>query len=68
MNAQVTRYFKKWSVYLGAENITGSRQHEAIIAADDPFGPYFDGSMIWGPVHGRKLYAGFRFALDRREN
>ena len=68
MNAQVTKYFKKWSVYLGAENITGSRQHEAIIAADDPFGPYFDGSMIWGPVHGRKLYAGFRFALDRPEN
>ncbi len=68
MTAQVTRYFKKWSVYLGAENITGSRQHDAIIAADDPFGPYFDGSMIWGPVHGRKLYAGFRFAIDRPEN
>ncbi len=68
MNAQVTRYFKKWSVYIGAENITGSRQHDAIIAADDPFGPYFDGSMIYGPVHGRKLYAGFRFALDRPQN
>lgn len=68
MNAQVTRYFRKWSVYIGAENITGSRQHDAIIAADDPFGPYFDGSMIYGPVHGRKLYAGFRFALDRIQN
>jgi len=68
MNAQVTKYFRKWSVYAGAENITGSRQHDAIIAADDPFGTYFDGSMIWGPVHGRKLYAGFRFALDRQEN
>lgn len=68
MNAQVTKYFRKWSVYIGAENITGSRQHDAIIAADDPFGPYFDGSMIYGPVHGRKLYAGFRFALDRQQN
>jgi outer membrane receptor protein involved in Fe transport len=68
MNAQVTRYFRKWSVYLGAENITGSRQHNAIIAPEDPFGPYFDGAMIWGPVHGRKLYAGFRFAIDRPQN
>ncbi len=68
MNAQVTRYFRKWSVYIGAENITGSRQHDAIIAADGPFGPYFDASMIYGPVHGRKLYAGFRFALDRPQN
>ncbi|MBE0676631.1 MAG: TonB-dependent receptor, partial [Bacteroidales bacterium] len=68
MNAQLTKYFKKWSIYVGAENITGSRQHDAIISAEDPFGEYFDATMIWGPVHGRKLYAGFRFALDRPEN
>ncbi len=68
MNAQITKYFRKWSVYIGAENITGSRQHDAIIAADNPFSEYFDSGMIWGPVHGRKLYAGFRFALARDEN
>ena len=66
MNAQITKYFKKWSIYIGSENITGTRQHDAIIAADDPFGEYFDAAMIWGPVHGRKLYAGFRFAIDRQ--
>ncbi len=68
MNAQLTKYFRTWSIYVGAENITGSRQHDAIISAEDPFGEYFDATMIWGPVHGRKLYAGFRFALDRPEN
>jgi outer membrane cobalamin receptor len=68
MNAQITRYFRKWSIYIGGENITGSRQHDAIIAAENPFGDYFDATMIWGPVHGRKLYAGFRFALDRPQN
>ncbi|MCA1742002.1 MAG: TonB-dependent receptor [Bacteroidales bacterium] len=68
MNAQLTKYFKKWSIYVGAENITGSRQHDPIISSEDPFGEYFDATMIWGPVHGRKLYAGFRFALDRPEN
>jgi hypothetical protein len=36
-----------------------------VIAAEDPFGEYFDASLIWGPVHGRKIYAGFRFTLDR---
>ena len=65
MNAQLTKYFKKWSVYIGSENITGFRQHDPIIASDDPFGEYFDATMIWGPIHGRKLYAGFRFALNR---
>jgi len=68
MNAQLTKYFRKWSAYIGAENITGSRQHDAIISADNPFSEYFDSGMIWGPVHGRKLYAGFRFALDREQN
>jgi outer membrane cobalamin receptor len=68
MNAQLTKYFRTWSIYIGAENITGSRQHDAIIASENPFGEYFDSNMIWGPVHGRKLYAGFRFALDRKEN
>ncbi len=68
MNAQITKFFRTWSVYIGAENITGSRQHDAIIAADNPFGDYFDSGMIWGPVHGRKLYAGFRFALERNQN
>ncbi len=68
MNAQLTKYFRTWSIYVGAENITGSRQHDAIISSEDPFGEYFDATMIWGPVHGRKLYAGFRFALDRPEN
>ncbi len=65
MNAQITKYFKRWSVYVGAENITNFIQHDPIIAADDPFGEYFDATMIWGPVHGRKIYAGFRFAINR---
>jgi hypothetical protein len=67
MNAQLTKYFRTWSSCRGAKNITGSRQHDAIIAAENPFGEYFDSNMIWGPVHGRKLFAGFRFAIDRKE-
>lgn len=66
MNAQITRYFRTWSIYAGSENLTGYRQHDPIIATDDPFGNYFDAAMIWGPVHGRKIYAGFRFAINRQ--
>jgi outer membrane cobalamin receptor len=65
MNAQITRNFKKWNVYIGSENLTNYKQHDPIIAADDPFGEFFDSSLIWGPVHGRKIYAGFRIFFNR---
>ena len=62
-NAQITRYFRTWSVYLGSENILNYTQGNPIIAANDPWGSDFDGSMIWGPVHGRKIYAGLRWSF-----
>ncbi len=63
MNAQVTKYFKKWNVYLGVENLGNFTQQNPIVAADDPFGQYFDASMIWGPLVGRKFYLGFRYMI-----
>lgn len=64
-NAQVTKYFKKWNVYLGGENLSNFVQPNPIIAADDPFGNYFDASQIWGPLLGRKIYIGFRYLIKR---
>jgi outer membrane receptor for ferrienterochelin and colicin len=63
LNAQVTKFYKKWEFYLGGENLTNYRQPHPIIAADDPFGPNFDASNIWGPISGIKVYAGVRFLL-----
>jgi outer membrane receptor for ferrienterochelin and colicins len=63
VNTQVTRAFKKYSIYLGAENLTNYMQHNPIIAAHDPFGPNFDASMIWGPLMGRVVYAGIRYNI-----
>jgi outer membrane receptor for ferrienterochelin and colicin len=63
LNAQVTKLYKRWEIYLGGENLTNYRQHNPIIAADDPFGPYFDASNVWGPISGIKIYAGVRFLL-----
>ena len=65
INAQITRNFRKWNVYIGSENLTDFRQHHPIIDSDDPFSDYFDSGLIWGPVHGRKIYAGFRVFFNR---
>lgn len=65
MNAQVTKFFRKWSIYVGCENIGDFTQKHPILFADEPFGRDFDSSRIWGPIHGRKFYMGIRFAIDR---
>jgi outer membrane receptor protein involved in Fe transport len=63
VNAQITRFFKNWELYLGTENLTNYTQSDPIIAAEDPFGKYFDSSVIWGPVSGIKIYAGVRYVI-----
>jgi outer membrane receptor protein involved in Fe transport len=64
MSAQVTKQFgKSWDVYIGAENLTNYMQQRLIIAADQPFSKYFDGSIVWGPMNGRIVYAGLRYKL-----
>lgn len=65
LNAQVTKYFRKWSVYVGSDNMTNFTMDNPIIDASNPWGDNFDASMVWGPVHGVSVYAGFRFAIDR---
>lgn len=65
LNFQVTRYFRYWSVYVGGENLTNFTQSNPIIDASNPWGSNFDSSMIWGPVHGAKVYIGARFNIDR---
>src|SRR5690606_7698354 len=64
MNAQITKYFRYWNVYLGAENLAGYMQENPVAGADNPFGPNFDATNIWGPVMGRRIYAGLRFTLN----
>ena len=64
MNAQVTRAFTdKLEVYLGGENLTNVRQGNPVLAASDPFGPYFDTSILFAPVLGSMYYVGFRYNL-----
>lgn len=64
VNVQVSKTWReKFEVYLGVENLTDFRQDNPIITADDPFNPFFDASMVWGPIFGRNVYAGARLNL-----
>lgn len=64
-NAQITRTFPKWDIYLGGENLANFRQKNPIMGASEPFGQHFDAGMAWGPVVGRMIYAGMRYKIVR---
>jgi outer membrane receptor for ferrienterochelin and colicin len=65
LNAQITKVFSpKFEVYLGGENITNVKQSNPIVGADDPFGPNFDTTFVYGPIFGSMYYAGLRFKLN----
>lgn len=65
LSAQVTRWFRHFSVYIGGENLTGFRQRHTIINAADPWSSTFDSTMIWGPVHGAMGYVGIRMNFGK---
>ncbi|MBR7157867.1 MAG: carboxypeptidase-like regulatory domain-containing protein, partial [Bacteroidales bacterium] len=56
--AQVTKKFRGVDVYVGVENIGNYMQENPIISANDPYSDDFNASMVWGPLMGRKFYAG----------
>lgn len=65
LNAQVTRWFRHFSIYVGGENITNFRQKNPIINASDPWSATFEPTMVWGPIHGAMAYAGIRFNFGK---
>ena len=65
VSAQITRWFRHFSVYIGGENLTGFRQKQTVINAADPWSSSFDPTMVWGPVHGAMFYAGIRVNVGR---
>jgi len=65
LSAQVTRWFRHFSVYIGGENLTGFKQKQTIINAEDPWSKTFDPTMVWGPSHGAVGYVGIRVNIGR---
>ncbi|MGN0068153.1 MAG: TonB-dependent receptor plug domain-containing protein [Prevotella sp.] len=66
LQAQLTREFPRFSVYVGGENLTNYRMKTPIIGADNPWGPAFDATQVWGPVEGAMGYVGIRFKIERQ--
>jgi len=64
LHVQITKRFRNLDIYAGAENLTNYKQENLIIDAENPFGNNFDASMTWGPVDGRRFFAGLRFKIN----
>ena len=65
LNSQITKVFsKKFEIYVGAENLTNYKQKNPILASDNPFGEYFDTTIVYSPIFGSSFYAGLRFKID----
>jgi hypothetical protein len=67
-NTQMTRTLGNFEVYVGSENLGNFIQADAIVDAENPFGDYFDASMIYAPLNGRTFYAGVRFNFEKQAN
>lgn len=68
INAQVAKSFGNpmetwWDLYAGVENLGDFRQQNLIIAPNHTHSPYFDASLVWGPIIGRMFYAGVRYKI-----
>ena len=65
LQAQVTREFRRLSVYIGGENLTNYTIREPIRGASDPWKANFDATQVWGPVNGAMGYIGLRFKFEK---
>ncbi|MBK6564904.1 MAG: TonB-dependent receptor [Saprospiraceae bacterium] len=66
-NTQINKEHGRFEYYVGVENLFDFHLNKPIIAADMPFSPYFDGSLVWGPIMGRNIYVGFRYNITEDE-
>jgi outer membrane receptor for ferrienterochelin and colicin len=61
LNLQITvQQSKNFEMYFGGENIGNYRQTNAILGKNNPFGMYFDTSVVYAPIFGQMFYAGLR--------
>ncbi len=64
INFQLTKVFSnKLELYIGGENITNLTQKKPIVSNSNPFGPYFDSTLLYAPILGSIYYTGLRFNI-----
>lgn len=66
VNGQITKKWnEKFDTYIGIENAFNFIQKNPIIDSANPYGDYFDSSLVWGPIFGRNIYAGLRYVIGK---
>ncbi|MBR4488484.1 MAG: TonB-dependent receptor [Bacteroidales bacterium] len=63
LNGQITKKFRKWEIYAGAENMLNYKQKNPIVDAENPFGENFDTTVVYAPITGIMGYVGIRVVL-----
>lgn len=63
LQAQITREFRLFSIYIGGENLTNYTIKDPIRSASNPWSSSFDATQIWGPTNGAMGYIGIRFKV-----
>lgn len=66
LQAQVSREFRRFTLYAGGENLTAYRMDEPILNASNPWSEAFDATQVWGPTHGAMAYVGLRFNWKKK--
>ena len=65
LNGQISKTWKEtFALYLGVENALNFVQKDPILSANDPISPFYDASIVWGPIFGRMIYTGLRYTLQ----
>ena len=65
LQAQITRDFRNFSLYLGGENLTNYKIDNPIINSHHPWNAAFDATQVWGSITGAMAYIGVRFKLEK---
>lgn len=64
INGQVRKEFRFADVYLGVENAGNVRQKNPVYDSHQAAtSPYFDATVVWGPIFGRMFYLGTNLSL-----
>lgn len=64
LQAQITREFRHFDLYIGGENLTGYKKSQ-IIGYDEPYSNHFDATQIYAPLEGAMGYAGIRLKFEK---
>lgn len=51
--------------YLSVKNLLDYTQPTPLVSPDEPFSDSFDTAYVYGPLRGRHILAGFRYAVSR---